>query len=155
MRRVKWFVWAAAIMLLAGCGGPDDVPESPLDEGQAERRVDTHIDDTVTVLPDSLELELVGPAVKASCDHETFLSVSKKYWLRDIPPGENEQHVEALVEYWKDHGYTVHSDQRPDNLFVSVEHKKDKFSMSVRSSIQKELSIGASSPCIHPDGADR
>lgn len=154
MRRMRQAVCAAAVVLLVGCGGPDDVPDSPLDEEQAERRLDTHIDDTVAVLPDSLELEPVGPPVSAPCEPDTFVSVTKNYWLREIPSGENEQHVEALVEYWKANGYTVRSDQRPDDLSVSVENDEDGFSMSIRSSVQKELSIGATSPCIHPDGTD-
>lgn len=157
MRRLTWSASVVAAVLLAGaCGGSDDVePESPLDEEQAAERAEEHIADTVEVLPDSLELEQEGPdAVSAACDPEPLVTVSKWYWLRGLPAEDNEQHVDALVEYWGDNGFTVVDDLRPDDVFVAVRNDEDGFEMSVQASVQEELSIGVSSPCIHPSGVN-
>ncbi|MBB4935038.1 hypothetical protein F4561_005932 [Lipingzhangella halophila] len=148
----------AALLVLAGCGPEveDDGPESPLDEEQAEERVEEHITETATTaLPESLELESFGGGVPSACgSNPDLVTVSKRYWLDGLPPEENEEHVEALHEYWSDNGYTVVDDQRPDDLSIYVRHDKDDFTMSLWSSVEGDLSLGASSPCIDPSGVD-
>jgi len=43
-------------------------------------------------------------------------------------------------------------DERPDKLSISVEDEEDFFRMSLQVSDQGSLSIGASSPCVWPEG---
>lgn len=155
MRRLTWSAGVAVVVMLAGgCDGSDDAPESPLNEKQASERVEKHISDTVAVLPDSLSMEPVGSTVSAPCEPDHLITVSKRYWLDGLPAEENEQYVDALVEYWTANGYTVVDDLRPDKLFVSVRNDKDKFRMSLRTSVQDDLAISASSPCLDPSGTD-
>ena len=156
MRRIPWSACVAiAVLLASGCDWSDDeAPESPLNEEQAGERAEKHISDTVAALPDSLELAPLGRTVSAACDPEPLITVSKRYWLDGLPAEENDEHVEALGEYWNTNGDTVVEDLRPDKLFVSVRNDEDKFQMSVRSGVQGDLSISTSSPCIHPSGTD-
>ncbi|MBB4935035.1 hypothetical protein F4561_005929 [Lipingzhangella halophila] len=142
------------LLMLVGCGeSGDEGPQSPLNEEQARDRAGEHINETVTALPDSLELERLGGS-SAPCENDEYITVSKRYWLDGLPAEENEEHVEALHEYWSANGYTVEADQRPDDQFISVRHDEDKFTMSVRESKQGDLSLGASSPCIDENGTD-
>ncbi len=146
-----------ALLLLAGCGGngaQGEGPASPLDEGQAEDRVKEHItESTTTALPESLELESFGGFTKPACENPDLISVGQKNWLRGLEPEDNEEHVEALHEYWTGNGYTVSEDQRPDDLSVFVRNDEDDFTMSVNESAEGDLSVGASSPCIDPNGS--
>lgn len=156
MRRLTWSACAAAmVVLVAGCGGPEDAtPKSPLNEDQAAERVEKHVSDSAAALSDSPDLKPLSSGTSAACDAEPLVTVSKRYWLEGLSAKENEQNAEALIEYWESNGYTVTDDLRPDKLFVSVRNDKDKFTMSLRSSAQDSLSLGASSPCIHPSGTD-
>lgn len=43
-------------------------------------------------------------------------------------------------------------DKRPTENWVSVENRTDGFSMSVQESVQGDLSLGATSPCVWPNG---
>ncbi|RNL82488.1 hypothetical protein EFW17_19425 [Halostreptopolyspora alba] len=143
--------------MLAGCGGDDsedDGPQSPLDEERAEERAEEHITETTSVLPDSLELESFGGSANAACENPDLVTVSTRYWLDGLESEDNEKHVEALHEYWTGHGYTVVEDSRPDDRFVHVRHEEDGFSMSVTEDVDGHLSLGASSPCIDPQGAE-
>lgn len=157
MRQLTWVAGAAVVVMLTGCGGETEdeaSPDSPLSEKQASKRVEKHISDTVSVLPDSLKLEPVGSTVSAPCEPDHLITVSKSYWLDGLPAEENKQYVDEMVKYWTTNGYTVVDDLRPDELFVSVGNDKDGFGMSVRTSVQGNLSLGASSPCINPGGTD-
>lgn len=144
------------LLVLAGCGSgaEDEGPQSPLDEEQVEERVEEHLTETTAPLPDSLELESIGGMTSASCENPDLITVNKAYFLRGLESEDNDEHVEALHEYWTGHGYTVVTDNRPEDRFIHVRHDEDDFSMSVTESKQGSLSIGASSPCIDESGTD-
>ncbi|HEY2763442.1 MAG TPA: hypothetical protein VGJ13_05430 [Pseudonocardiaceae bacterium] len=79
------------------------------------------------------------------------VSVAKVYWIRDLPHERNNEIVNALYSYWLSHDYRVLSDQR-DIQTLFVENNTDAFRMSLQSSVQGDLSISATSPCVWPDG---
>lgn len=79
--------------------------------------------------------------------------VGRTYWLDGLPAGSNGEVVDALYQYWVNNGYRVLTDERSaSEMFVSVEHNGDAFRMSVTESFGGDLSLGASSPCVWPDG---
>ncbi|WP_245959860.1 hypothetical protein [Prauserella flavalba] len=79
--------------------------------------------------------------------------ISKIYWLNGLPSERNAEFVDALYEHWVANGFRVLSDQRAaDGKFVSVENAGDAFRMSVKQTVEGDLSLGASSPCVWPDG---
>ncbi|WP_246406142.1 hypothetical protein [Nocardiopsis aegyptia] len=154
----------ALTLLLSGCG-PDPAGESgdaemeaTMNQGKAEERVEELITEATAVLPDSLELESLGGITANPCDDlanggaEGPVSVGRTYWLDGLPVEENEADVELLLEFWTDNGYRVTDDRRPEQLSVFVEDEEDSFRMSVQSSVQGDLSISASSPCVWPEG---
>lgn len=79
--------------------------------------------------------------------------VGKTYWLDDVPHERNNEIVEALLHHWTASGFRVLSDERSaEDRFVSVEHPDDGFRMSITQSVEGDLSLGASSPCVWLDG---
>src|SRR5699024_10437957 len=79
--------------------------------------------------------------------------VARKYWLDDIPQDRNSEFVDTLYNYWNKNGYHVRTDKRSSSdKFVSVEYESDSFIVSVQQSVEGDLSLGVSSPCVWPDG---
>ena len=128
-----------------------------LTEQEAANRAEEHIQRAVSALPEKPELTLQRDD-SAECLDPTDngprgrYEVGKTYWLDGLPEGRNEEYVDALHDHWTSNGFRVLNDFRPDRLFISVENNEDAFRMSVTESIEGDLSIGASSPCIWPDG---
>ncbi|MGH3952295.1 MAG: hypothetical protein ACRDSE_24805 [Pseudonocardiaceae bacterium] len=126
-------------------------------EREAAERAERHIARAVEALPDEPTLTLQND-LSAECVDPTDggprgrYEVGRTYWLDDLPAERNEDYVEALRSYWVSNGFRVLTDRRPDRLFISVENNDDAFRMSIRSSVEGHLSIGASSPCVWPDG---
>lgn len=162
-RTARWTYVVALTLLLPGCG-PDPAGESgdeemelTMNQEEAEERVEELITEATAVLPDSLELEPLGGMTANPCDDlanggaEGPVSVGRTYWLDGLPVTENEASVELLLEFWAVNGYRVTDDRRPDSVFV--EHEEGSFRMSVQASVEGDLSIGASSPCVQREGA--
>lgn len=132
--------------------------EETINQDEAAQKIDQHITEAAAVLPDTVKLEPLGPIAFASCDDPTDggpkdrVTVSQRKWLTGLPTEDNEQNVDLLHDYWVSNGYRVIHDLRPDELFVTVESETDAFNVSVQSSDEGDLSIGASSPCVWPEG---
>ncbi|WP_017570679.1 hypothetical protein [Nocardiopsis halotolerans] len=132
--------------------------EPTITEAEAADKVREHIDNAMTALPESAELEERRGTIVAACDDPTDggsgdrVTVGERFWIRGLPMEDNEQNVEALHGYWTTSGYRVLHDQRPDKLFLAVEHEEDAFGMSIRTAGDGGLTIGASSPCVWPEG---
>lgn len=127
-------------------------------EQQAAQRADEHIQRAVAALPEKPTLT-VQYEDSAECLDPTDngprgrFEVGKTYWLDGLPADRNKETVDALYDYWTANGFRVLSDKRSaSDMFVSVENNDDAFRMSVQQSDEGDLSLGASSPCIWPDG---
>ncbi|WP_049568070.1 hypothetical protein [Nocardiopsis sp. SBT366] len=160
----NWKTVAAFSVLaftVAGCGSapeteatPDPVAEDLINEDEAVEKIDEHINDAVAVLPGDVRLEPLGQPNFGGCEgggENEPVSASHIYWLRDLDPEDNDANAEALHQYWSDNGYEVTSDRRPDKLSISVRNVEDGFGMTLRVSDEGTLSVGASSPCFHPE----
>jgi hypothetical protein len=130
-----------------------------LNEQQATDRVQQHIDDTVAVIQPPPRLEPQSLVDSQQCDLPSDngplgrIEVGRTYWLRDIPVERNSDVFAAVERYWTNNGWVILSDDtNPAAPFLSVENRQDAFRMSLSSSIDGQLSIGASSPCIWPNG---
>ncbi|MDT0331453.1 hypothetical protein [Nocardiopsis lambiniae] len=162
MKRLKQVACLAlAVFAMTACNPDTDqetAMEETMTEDEAAAKVDQHITNAASALPETVELEPLGPVTFASCDDPTDggprgrVTVGQDQWLRGLPMEENEQNAELLYEYWTTNGYRVIRDERPDKLSIAVENEEDGFLMSLRVSIQGSLSIGASSPCVWPEG---
>jgi hypothetical protein len=131
--------------------------EETITEDEAAEKVREHIDNAMTALPDTAELEERRGTIVAACDDPTDggsrdrVTVNERFWVRGLPVEDNEANIQALHEYWVANGYQVLHDQRPDRMFLSVQHEEDSFRMSIRTAGDDSLTIGASSPCIWPE----
>ncbi len=125
---------------------------------QAAEKVQEHIDGTLTALPEGAELEAREGLLFASCDDPTDggakdrVTASETFWVRGLPAEDNEANIDLMYEYWTENGYRTLHDLRPEDNFVTMEHEEDSFRVSVETSNKGSLSLGASSPCVDPDG---
>ncbi|WP_245900481.1 hypothetical protein [Prauserella shujinwangii] len=129
-----------------------------LTEEEAAQRAEQHIRRAVAALPEKPTLT-VQYADSAECLDPTDngprgrYQVGKTYWLDGVPSERNEEFVDALYDYWVSHGFRILTDKRSESdRFVSVENDDDAFRMSVKQSVEGDLSLGASSPCVWPNG---
>ncbi|SFA84429.1 hypothetical protein SAMN05216266_101797 [Amycolatopsis marina] len=150
------------LFVLTGCGDQDTPPANgeqmrTMTEQEAAQRAEEHIQRAVAALPEEPTLTLQRDD-SAECLDPTDsgprgrYEVGKTYWLDDLRSDRNKEYVAALHEFWTTNNFRVLNDFRPDRLFISVEHNEDAFRMSVTESTEGDLSLGASSPCIWPDG---
>ncbi|MFB8764854.1 hypothetical protein VSQ99_20480 [Nocardiopsis alba] len=127
-------------------------------QDEAAAKVQEHIDGVMSSLPDEAELETRQGMNFAACDDPTDggpkdrITVSERLWIRGLPTEENEANIELMHDYWSNNGYRVLRDERPDKPSITVESEEDAFRVSLRVSDQGSLSIGASSPCVWPEG---
>lgn len=78
--------------------------------------------------------------------------IDRTYRLHEIPKGQESEIIDALYKYWLNNDYRVLDDDRPEDQFISVEHNKDAFGMSVEESHDGALTIYVASPCVWPEG---
>lgn len=154
------------VFMLAGCQSEaPDGSESPegqkinsMSQDEAADRVEEYIDDAAAALPGDVELEPEGDTTFASCDDPTDdgpkgrVIASHVYRLSGLPTEDNEANAELLHQFWTDKGYEIILDRRPERIYISAESSGDAFTIFLRSSVQGTLSLGASSPCVWPDG---
>ncbi|GAB3481436.1 hypothetical protein GCM10027440_21070 [Nocardiopsis coralliicola] len=143
-------MWAAgAVLLAAACGEIE--PDSLLSEKEARERVEMHVRSSIAGLPEEPDLRPFRPPASTTCREDVLVTVTQRFWLDGLS-GDSEAHVDAVVAEWEATGFEIVTDERPEDTFVSAVHEDDGFSMSIKESVQGDLSIGATSPCLHPDG---
>lgn len=148
-----------ALLLLVACVNEGTM--RTLTEEEAAQRADEHIQRAVAALPVEPDLTLRDDSSMACLDPgdngpRGRYEVGKSYRLDGLPAGSNSKVVDALYQHWVSNDYRVLSDKRSvDDRLVSVEHNGDAFRMSVLESFEGELTLGASSPCVWPDGQPR
>lgn len=129
-----------------------------LTKEQAAERANEHIKRAVAALPvepsltprrDS-SMECLDPSDDGPRGR---YDVSKSYRLDGISKERNSELVNTLFQHWKNNNYRILDDDRSaKDSFISVEHSGDAFRMSVVESDQGDLTVGATSPCVWPDG---
>lgn len=141
-----------------GGGTEGRQPVGTLTIEQARQRAQRHIDSAVEALPVTPELTLQRDDELECTDPDDNgprgrYQVGRTYWLDEIPAERNAEIVDTLHGHWTSGDFRVLADERSaDDRFVSVEHEGDAFRMSVQQSKDGSLSLGASSPCVWPDG---
>ena len=129
-----------------------------LTKEQALQRAKEHVNKAVAALPVEPSLEKQDPTSMECADPSDNgprgrYTVDQGYRLNDLPKDRNTEFVNTLYRYWKNNNYRILTDERArDDKFVSVEHNGDAFRMSVTNSGPGKLTVGASSPCVWPDG---
>lgn len=150
---------AIAATLLSGCGNGAEM-RSTITQQQASERAEQYIRETVSALSPSARLELSRRFDDSPCDDPTDngpkgrVIASSVYWLNDIPADRQSEYVDALVRWWSEHDFAILTDKRPNDTYVLVENRRDGFRMSVQQTVvgPQRLSLGATSPCVWPNG---
>lgn len=160
--KIATYTTIAALMLTiysTGCGYMAGMKET-ITQDQAAEKVQEHIDGIMSSLPDEAELETRRGTLFAACDDPTDggpkdrVTVSERLWVRGLPIEDNESNIERIYDYWINSGYQVLRDERPEKSSITVEDE-DSFAAFLRVSDQGSLSIGASSPCVWPEGTPK
>lgn len=157
------------LLLVTGCGSTGDSGNGTgasgkgddmrtLTKDQAAQRVEEHIKRAVAALPVNPSLSPLGGG-SMECEDPSDngprgrYEVDKTYWLDDISTNRSDEFVETLYQYWKNNNYRILTDERSaDDTSIWVEHNEDSFRMSIAQNEEGDLSLGATSPCVWPDG---
>lgn len=155
------------LVVISSCGtrsdrGRDDALKNPgiqptITQNEAMRRADEYVQRSLKALPTQAQLEKQSSDI-TSCDDPSDngpkgrVIASNSYWIRGLPKESNQKYFDDLLHYWKSNGFSVLDDARPEDYFISVEHNSDGFRMSLEAGRTGAINIGASSPCVWPDG---
>jgi hypothetical protein len=143
---------------------PSDNPGGPMKntitQQQAIERVDQYIHDAVAALEPPVRLEVQYGSDDSACDDPTDngpkgrITVSRVYWLNDLPAEKHSAYIDALKQWWQDHDFALGRDDRPDDIYVTAENRHDGFRMGIEGTVTgpPRLSLGASSPCVWRKG---
>ncbi|WP_083753627.1 hypothetical protein [Actinosynnema sp. ALI-1.44] len=132
--------------------------KNTITQQEANNRAEKYTQDAAASLTPPPRLEPLSRFDDTECDDPSDngplgrVYASRRYWLRDVPRERNAEVAEALVRWWTSHDFVVLSDKRPRENWISVENKNDGFSMSIQESVNGDLSLGATSPCVWPNG---
>ncbi|WP_405810440.1 hypothetical protein OG729_37055 [Streptomyces sp. NBC_00210] len=157
---------ALASFLVAGCGAdgkdtssnPAEPGGTTMDMSRAERRAEELIQQAVRGVSPVPRLESFGGGVKPCLDpsdggSEDRVTLTRNYWLKDIPREQSKDVVRQVFESWRAGGHAV--DAEPDyNRNVAVANlrsKPDDFLMQVAAGLGGQVSVGVTSPCFWPD----
>lgn len=150
----------AVLLWLAGCRPVSYVyvalERTPTQE-QAETSAREHVEEAVAALPDEARsVPREGPrTTECHLDSPSLpsgqVTVNVSHRIEGLDPDHTWRDIELLLDHWKENGYRVVHDRRPERASVYVEHETDHFRLSVRAR-DHEFLIGAASPCIWPEG---
>jgi hypothetical protein len=142
----------------AGCSG-GNVASHTITQQQATARAEQIPPETATSLDPQPVLEknplltVTDMCVANVPDANEMVNVAYSYWLRGITATQFGEIGQQIKAFWKKKGYTIFTSGgfgtgQPD---ISGE-TQDSFLISLDWSAKGEISIGATSPCIYPDG---
>ncbi|MFI6815733.1 hypothetical protein ACIBG7_25235 [Nonomuraea sp. NPDC050328] len=129
-----------------------------LTRDQAVARIEQLITATAQVITPEPRLEEVPSfSAPSGCQGdgtaEDQIIVSRAYWLRGIPEGENMRVSAQIRSYWESQGYRIVAAGSGDgNPGLSGESQPERFRLSLVWAEGDDLYLGASSTCIWPDG---
>ncbi|WIY01051.1 hypothetical protein QRX60_44630 [Amycolatopsis mongoliensis] len=158
MKHLKTATAAAMLTVIAACsakGGSDVKPT--LTEQQAAERVESYIQSVLTVFPPATERKPDSHS-RSECTDPTDngprgrFEISSGYQLLGLDPATFDDHFDAVVGWWKAHGFDIVTDHRPKDQYVFARNKTDSFDMSIEANDLGKVYIGATSPCVWPNG---
>ncbi|MCK2239808.1 MULTISPECIES: hypothetical protein [unclassified Crossiella] len=125
---------------------------------QAAERVEEHVRQALTQLPPETRTERISLKSNSPCDVPSDngppgrVQVSNSYQLHGLDPAQFTRYFDTLKNYWTGNNHTVLNDDRPKDWFLWVQHNGDAFRITLQGNHLGELYLGATSPCIWPDG---
>lgn len=124
---------------------------------EAADRVERHIRDLAAAIPGA-RLEPVGPPLTVPCggivggEEDGRVYASRSYYVRDIPAERNETTIQTAIDHWTANGYTVDTTAREQGIVRATASDGTHVDVQESTDQTRTLSLGASSPCVWPDG---
>ncbi|WP_370947777.1 hypothetical protein AB5J62_09525 [Amycolatopsis sp. cg5] len=125
-------------------------------EQQANGKVEQYIAGALTALPPAGKIlfarnrpECTDPTDKGPRGR---YEISASYEITGLDPAQYPGYFDAIVRWWTTHDFDVLADHRPKDTYVFARNKTDAFDMSFESNDLGKLYVGATSPCVWPDG---
>ncbi|MFI6387485.1 hypothetical protein [Nonomuraea sp. NPDC050540] len=126
-------------------------------QGQAIAINDKLISETVRAINPRPRLEVISSFnAPSGCLGEgaskNQIIVSRAYWLRDVPKDQNLAISRQIRVFWQSRGHRIVSMGSNGNPDLSGESQPDGFRLFLTWAEGDHIFLGASSPCIWPDG---
>lgn len=159
--RALTIITAAITVALSSCtSSPKAAMKNTITQRQAIERTEEYVRQAVSTLLPTPQLDLLSRFEDSPCDDPTDngpkgrVITSVRYWLNDTPVDRQADYVKALIRWWSEHDFAILTDNRPNDTYVLVENRRDGFRMAMQQTATgpKRLSLGASSPCVWPNG---
>lgn len=158
MPRVCFLIMIFAA-LATGCGtSGGDVDKPTITQAQALARVEQLIKETADMIKPGPRLELDRTSLELAKCHsptdggsEDRVIVDRGYYLRDIPKDQIGQVAKQIREYWQQQGHIIEGFSK-DGTTIAAHSRPDDFLLSLDGTGDDVLLLGASSPCVWPNG---
>ncbi|MFI5613841.1 hypothetical protein [Amycolatopsis sp. NPDC051903] len=131
--------------------------ESTITEKQAHDRVEDYVRQAFGALPATASRTLFSQN-RAECTDPTDdgppgrFEISVTYEITGLAVASFGAQFDAVVAWWRAHGFTVVTDKRPSDQYVFARNASDSFDMSIQANDLGKLYLGATSPCVWPNG---
>jgi hypothetical protein len=147
-----------SLLLIAatGCAAGGTVQESAMTRSQATVRADQLVRETAKSIDAAPILELdETSAVPTPCLFSEDgvperYSISRKYWLRNMPPRQHMDVSRQVRAYWQSRGHTITAtgDDSAGNPNLAGESHPDGFILALAWAEGDNLYLAATSPCL-------
>ncbi|MGW4486831.1 hypothetical protein ACWEOE_23665 [Amycolatopsis sp. NPDC004368] len=131
--------------------------ETTMTEQQAHDRAEDYVRAAFKALPATASRTLFSQN-RSECTDPTDggppgrFEISVTYEVTGLAVASFGEHFDAVVAWWRSHGFTVVADKRPGDQYVFVRNGSDSFDMSIQANELGKLYLGATSPCVWPNG---
>ncbi|MBB5856571.1 hypothetical protein ACFQ05_27160 [Amycolatopsis umgeniensis] len=126
-------------------------------EQQAKDKVELYVQTAVSALPATAERKLFTRN-RSECADPTDkgpqgrYEISATYEVTGLDKAKFAEYFDAIVRWWSAHDFEVLTDSRPKDQYVFARNNADAFDMSVQANDLGKFYVGATSPCVWPNG---
>jgi hypothetical protein len=119
--------------------------------------VEDYVHRALAVFPRGARLEALSNSEAHDCDDPTDngpkgrVFASNIYWVRGIADVDPNTYLGELRRWWSEQGFSVVTDAWQKANVITLENKQNGFRMSFTHNAA-DPAIGASSPCVWPNG---
>jgi hypothetical protein len=131
--------------------------KTTMTEDQARAKVEEYIQSAFSLLPSGGRREMFSRN-RSECTDPTDggpggrFEISATYEIQGLDPARYPDNFNAIADWWSTNGFDVLKDERPAALYMFVRNIADSFDMSLEANKLGKLYLGATSPCVWPDG---
>ncbi|MFL6143207.1 MAG: hypothetical protein ACJ72N_15255 [Labedaea sp.] len=157
--RIMFAVVAIMAAAAVGCtsGDQESGMKNTITQAEAQQRAESYVREAMGALSSGPTLETILSETSPCSDPSDNgpagrVFASNRYWIRGLPKDQNKQAVDTLRQWSEQQGFAVVSDAWDKAKYLTLENRSNGFRLAIQESAQGELSIGASSPCVWPNG---